>query len=119
MTIKSKAIDYRKPNMSTGSNIGSFSLGTDYKLSDNQTLSVQAWIETKGSKQSDFFSVSNRDEKYESNSLDDFNTDDYTIGLFYKGTVPKTFKWFFSNFSTKPQFLYEGAIFLRKFNIKN
>lgn len=48
--------------MSTGSNIGSFSLGTDYKLSDNQTLSVQAWIETKGSKQSDFFSVSNRDE---------------------------------------------------------
>ena len=28
-------------------------------------------------------------------------------------------KWFFSNFSTKPQFLYEGAIFLRKFNIKN
>ena len=26
---------------------------------------------------------------------------------------------FFSNFSTKPQFLYEGAIFLRKFNIKN
>lgn len=89
MTIKSKAIDYRKPNMSTGSNIGSFSLGTDYKLSDNQTLSVQAWIETKGSKQSDFFSVSNRDEKYESNSLDDFNTDDYTIGLFYKGTVLK------------------------------
>lgn len=75
--------------MSTGSNIGSFSLGTDYKLSDNQTLSVQAWIETKGSKQSDFFSVSNRDEKYESNSLDDFNTDDYTIGLFYKGTVLK------------------------------
>ena len=89
VTIKSKAIDYRKPNMSTGSNIGSFSLGTDYKLSDNQTLSVQAWIETKGSKQSDFFSVSNRDEKYESNSLDDFNTDDYTIGLFYKGTVLK------------------------------
>ena len=36
-----------------------------------------------------FFSVSNRDEKYESNSLDDFNTDDYTIGLFYKGTVLK------------------------------
>ena len=29
------------------------------------------------------------------------------------------FVWFFSNFSTKPQFLYEGAIFLRKFNIKN
>ena len=27
--------------------------------------------------------------------------------------------WFFSNFSTKPQFLYEGAIFLKKFNIKN
>ena len=26
---------------------------------------------------------------------------------------------FFSNFSTKPHFLYEGAIFLRKFNIKN
>ena len=25
----------------------------------------------------------------------------------------------FSNFSTKPQFLYEGAIFLKKFNIKN
>ena len=64
-------------------------MGTDYKLSDNQTLSVQAWIETKGSKQSDFFSVSNRDEKYESNSLDDFKTDDYTIGLFYKGTVLK------------------------------
>ena len=32
--------------------------------------------------------------------------------------LEKTF-WFFSNFSTKPQFLYEGAIFLRKFNIKN
>lgn len=29
------------------------------------------------------------------------------------------FQWFFSNFSTKPHFLYEGAIFLRKFNIKN
>ena len=29
------------------------------------------------------------------------------------------FQWFFSNFSTKPQFLYEGAIFLKKFNIKN
>ena len=27
--------------------------------------------------------------------------------------------WLFSNFSTKPQFLYEGAIFLKKFNIKN
>ena len=27
--------------------------------------------------------------------------------------------WFFSNFSTKPHILYEGAIFLRKFNIKN
>ena len=81
VTIKSNAIDYRKPNMSTRSNIGSFSLGTDYKLSDNQTLSVQVWIETKGSKQSDFFSVSNRDEKYESNSLDDFNTDDYTYWI--------------------------------------
>ena len=29
------------------------------------------------------------------------------------------FYWFFSNFSTKPHILYEGAIFLRKFNIKN
>ena len=28
-------------------------------------------------------------------------------------------KWFFSNFSTKSHILYEGAIFLRKFNIKN
>ena len=35
-----------------------------------------------------------------------------------KGTL-KYRKWFFSNFSTKPHILYEGAIFLRKFNIKN
>ena len=31
----------------------------------------------------------------------------------------KNTQWFFSNFSTKPHILYEGAIFLRKFNIKN
>lgn len=36
-----------------------------------------------------------------------------TIALFTKN------KRFFSNFSTKPHILYEGAIFLRKFNIKN
>ena len=89
VTIKSMAVDYRKPNMSARSNIGSFSLGIDYKLSNTQTLSVQAWVETKGSKQSNFFSVSNDDKIYESNSLDDFNTDDYTIGLFYKGRVLK------------------------------
>lgn len=87
--IKSSVVDYRKPNVSTRSNIGSFSLGTDYKLSSNQTLSVQAWVETKGSKLSDFFSVSNRDNIYELNSFDDFKTDDYTIGLFYKGKIMK------------------------------
>ena len=32
---------------------------------------------------------------------------------------PKKKNRFFSNFSTKPHILYEGAIFLRKFNIKN
>ena len=36
-----------------------------------------------------------------------------------KGEYFNVFERFFSNFSTKPQFLYEGAIFLRKFNIKN
>lgn len=71
--------------MSTRNNMGSFSLGADYKLSNNQILSAQAWIERKGTKQNDSFSVFNNDKFYELNSLDDFKTDDYTIGLFYKG----------------------------------
>ena len=65
--------------------MGSFSLGADYRLSNNQILSAQAWIERKGTKQNDSFSVFNNDKFYELNSLDDFKTDDYTIGLFYKG----------------------------------
>lgn len=36
-----------------------------------------------------------------------------------KGGVGTESTRFFSNFSTKPHILYEGAIFLRKFNIKN
>ena len=83
--IKSEAADYKKPNISTRNNMGSFSLGADYKLSNNQILSAQAWIERKGTKQNDSFSVFNNDKFYELNSLDDFKTDDYTIGLFYKG----------------------------------
>ena len=83
--IKSEAADYKKPNISTRNNMGSFSLGADYRLSNNQILSAQAWIERKGTKQNDSFSVFNNDKFYELNSLDDFKTDDYTIGLFYKG----------------------------------
>lgn len=85
LVIKSEAADYKKPNMSTRNNMGSFSLGADYKLSNNQILSAQAWIERKGTKQNDSFSVFNNDKFHELNSLDDFKTDDYTIGLFYKG----------------------------------
>lgn len=85
LVIKSEAADYKKPNISTRNNMGSFSLGADYKLSNNQILSAQAWIERKGTKQNDSFSVFNNDKFYELNSLDDFKTDDYTIGLFYKG----------------------------------
>ena len=85
LVIKSEAADYKKPNMSTRNNMGSFSLGADYKLSNNQILSAQAWIERKETKQNDSFSVFNNDKFYELNSLDDFKTDDYTIGLFYKG----------------------------------
>ena len=39
--------------------------------------------------------------------------------FFVSGMLFYIYFWFFSNFSTKPQFLYEGAIFLKKFNIKN
>lgn len=85
LVIKSEAVDYKKPNMSTRNNMGSFSLGADYRLSNNQILSAQAWIERKETKQNDSFSVFNNDKFYELNSLDDFKTDDYTIGLFYKG----------------------------------
>lgn len=85
LLIKSEAADYKKPNISTRNNMGSFSLGADYRLSNNQILSAQAWIERKGTKQNDSFSVFNNDKFYELNSLDDFKTDDYTIGLFYKG----------------------------------
>lgn len=85
LEIKSEAADYKKPNISIRNNMGSFSLGADYKLSNNQILSAQAWIERKGTKQNDSFSVFNNDKFYELNSLDDFKTDDYTIGLFYKG----------------------------------
>lgn len=87
LMIKSEAADYKKPNISTRNNMGSFSLGADYRLSNNQILSAQAWIERKGTKQNDSFSVFNNDKFYELNSLDDFKTDDYTIGLFYKGKV--------------------------------
>ena len=85
LVIKSEAADYKKPNISTRNNMGGFSLGADYRLSNNQILSAQAWIERKGTKQNDSFSVFNNDKFYELNSLDDFKTDDYTIGLFYKG----------------------------------
>lgn len=85
LVIKSEAADYKKPNISTRNNMGSFSLGADYRLSNNQILSAQAWIERKGTKQNDSFSVFNNDKFYDLNSLDDFKTDDYTIGLFYKG----------------------------------
>lgn len=85
LMIKTEAADYKKPNISTRNNMGSFSLGADYRLSNNQILSAQAWIERKGTKQNDSFSVFNNDKFYELNSLDDFKTDDYTIGLFYKG----------------------------------
>ena len=85
LMIKSEAADYKKPNISTRNNMRSFSLGADYRLSNNQILSAQAWIERKGTKQNDSFSVFNNDKFYELNSLDDFKTDDYTIGLFYKG----------------------------------
>lgn len=85
LMIKSEAADYKKPNISARNNMGSFSLGADYRLSNNQILSAQAWIERKGTKQNDSFSVFNNDKFYELNSLDDFKTDDYTIGLFYKG----------------------------------
>ena len=85
LVIKSEAADYKKLNISTRNNMGSFSLGADYRLSNNQILSAQAWIERKGTKQNDSFSVFNNDKFYELNSLDDFKTDDYTIGLFYKG----------------------------------
>lgn len=85
LMIKSEAADYKKPNICTRNNMGSFSLGADYRLSNNQILSAQAWIERKGTKQNDSFSVFNNDKFYELNSLDDFKTDDYTIGLFYKG----------------------------------
>lgn len=85
LVIKSEPADYKKPNISTRNNMGSFSLGADYRLSNNKILSAQAWIERKGTKQNDSFSVFNNDKFYELNSLDDFKTDDYTIGLFYKG----------------------------------
>ncbi len=89
VVIKSEAVDYRKPNMSMRNNMGSFSFGTDFSLPSNQTLSAQIWIEKKGAKQNDLFSVFDKEDAYELNSIDDFNTDDYTVGLFYKGKCIK------------------------------
>lgn len=83
--IKSAAIDYRNPNESSRNNTGNFSFGIDYKLSKAHTLSLQTWIETKGTNQNELFNVRNVQSTYDIQTEDDFKTSDYTIGLYYNG----------------------------------
>lgn len=68
-------------------NTGNFSFGMDYKLAKDHTLSLQTWMDTKGTNQNELFSVSNGQSTYDLQTKDDFNTSDYTLGLYYNGKI--------------------------------
>lgn len=57
MLIKTEPMDHKHPNENVMTNIGSLSLGVDYKMGDGQTLSLQTWIAQKGTKENDMFNV--------------------------------------------------------------
>mgnify|MGYP002521474599 CR=1 FL=1 len=90
--IKTETIDYKNPNESIRSNGGSFSLGIDYNFAKNQSLSLQTWIETNDTKQQEQNSVFKNDDVWNLKNMDDFNTDDYTIGVFYKSKFMRSLK---------------------------
>ena len=91
-------------------------------LNNNKTDGVKGPLPTVGQSYNEWNS------QILTSSVDDLAADNdfYMANAPLKGTASPTTlvtinkeNRFFSNFSTKPHILYEGAIFLRKFNIKN
>ena len=87
--IKTDDMDMAHPNLHTRTNLGSFSLGLDYKFAQHQTLSLQTWMDKKGVKENDKFQVWKEDEPNNQFTSDDFKTGDYVVGMYYAGSFGK------------------------------
>ncbi len=98
-TIKTDGTDHKNPNTSTMGNSGELNLGFDYKLSDLQMLSLQAWMEKRGTKLDETYRLWEGGTYASQRSEDDYETDDYTIGLYYTGK-------FFSRLDVSSELVY-------------
>lgn len=90
--IKTGEADYKDPNTSVRSNGGGVSLGIDYKLMDNHSLSFQGWYEKKDARDQEHYYVKKKTGSYWQYTHDNFETDDYTFGVFYNGMLWKKLK---------------------------
>lgn len=84
-TVQTDDIEYKCPNISKKNNSGEITIGADYKFTENHVISLQGWTEHKKVKCLDTFNVWHDGNVQQQTNINDYNTTDYTLGLFYNG----------------------------------
>lgn len=85
LVIKTDVSDYKHTNVKEQNNLGAFSLGIDYKMAPSQTLTLQGWLDVKGTRENELYYIWKNQNVENQKTMDDYDTKDYTIGLFYDG----------------------------------
>ncbi|MBP3252285.1 MAG: carboxypeptidase-like regulatory domain-containing protein [Prevotella sp.] len=82
--------DYCHPNNKISRQKGDVSLGTDYRITDGHSVSVQTWLEGANSSEAEHYTTTDRlllsDQN---NSYRNINS---TTGIYYKGKIGDAFK---------------------------
>lgn len=86
---KSDIPNLDSPNKLLRQDLGTFSLGIDYNINKNQTLSVQTWVDLTDSRDSVGYMThiwqQNKQDFLHQESENNYKSDNYSIGLFYRG----------------------------------
>lgn len=85
LVIKTDDSDYKHTNVKEQNNLGAFSLGIDYKIAPSQILTLQGWLDVKGTRENELYYIWKNQNVENQKTLDDYDTKDYTVGLFYDG----------------------------------
>ncbi|MBQ7942002.1 MAG: outer membrane beta-barrel protein [Muribaculaceae bacterium] len=79
--------DYHHPNHSENGNKVNFSMGIDYKITPKHTISIQTWSNISETKNKTRYDVMYKDVTTNQTNFNPYNTQNHTIGVFYKGSV--------------------------------
>ncbi|MDO4159227.1 MAG: outer membrane beta-barrel protein [Prevotellaceae bacterium] len=83
---KTSAADDKHPNASVGTTKADLSVGVDYSIAKNHTLSLQLWSEWRHNNSHNFY-MEDASTVIKEDNIQKYDAQNYTVGLFYYGNI--------------------------------